>query len=364
MLFFVGMFAASLVYFLIVDTFVAPDRRASKLNYQTFLLERIPGQRIIIDSGSNSLWAIRPEIIETSLKKPAFVIADWAGVPLEMKIQRLRKYAHNGDLIILPLEWAYYFKNEDPSDLVNRVFGLGKYDLIDNYAHYYINEDTVARYRFVLANSNLSHIRERYLRRVTDPPMYVQLMMKLSLMISAFENGIAGDEKNDLHRKRQPSMAGKSCREYLSARPLQDTALAEQAAALLAGLQEELEVKIILTWPAVAGHDCYDFSGGVNILTEQLRVIFGNAGILVVGTPENSLFSDAHVLDTYYHIDSAAAKERTERLIEDIKRANALGSDFFSSSADLRRFGCTRSRGGDSGDRQKNCKFPDAHSRG
>ena len=52
-----------------------------------------------------------------------------------------------------------------------------------------------------------------------------------------------------------------------------------------------------------------------------------DAEIAVIGDPKSSFFSEEHILDTYYHVDIAAAYVRTRRLIEDIKAAGLLSAD-------------------------------------
>ena len=70
-----------------------------------------------------------------------------------------------------------------------------------------------------------------------------------------------------------------------------------------------------LTWPAVAGSDCYAMPNGRLPIADQARAIFERNGITVIGEPADSYFTPEHMLDTYYHVDSPAARVRTERLI-------------------------------------------------
>jgi hypothetical protein len=80
-------------------------------------------------------------------------------------------------------------------------------------------------------------------------------------------------------------------------------------------------VKVYLTWPAVAGTDCYALKDKRLPIADEARAIFERHGIAVVGEPEDSYFTPEHMLDTYYHVDSAAAHVRTERLIVRLREA-------------------------------------------
>ena len=85
-----GMIAASGALFLLFDRLVMVDRDHNWRSYHEIVLDYVPGPRILIDSGSNSLHAIVPELIETELKRPTFVIADNAAVPFVVKLARLK----------------------------------------------------------------------------------------------------------------------------------------------------------------------------------------------------------------------------------------------------------------------------------
>ena len=122
------------------------------------------------------------------------------------------------------------------------------------------------------------------------------------------------------------SIQGKSCRAFLEFPTGEVPDFVRRTALRLSRLQKDRQVTVILTWPAVAGTDCYDFAE-VDPYVAKLRKIFMDAGIAVVGDPRSSRFPEEHILDTYYHIDIAAAYARTRRLVEDIRAAGLLSAD-------------------------------------
>jgi hypothetical protein len=88
-----------------------------------------------------------------------------------------------------------------------------------------------------------------------------------------------------------------------------------------------------VTWPAVAGDDCYR----TDSLPKAARDLLAESGISVVGDPADSAFAPSHMLDTYYHVDSTAAAIRTERLIQRLLEtpgfAERSGADAYRSTA-------------------------------
>ena len=157
----VGVSAAPMALFLLVDQLVMPDQDVSRLWYHEILLDQVPSPRIIVDSGSNSRYGINPELLESAFGQPTIVVADFADVPLRMKIARLEKYARNGDLIILPLEWHNYSNNSYPSSFMNRLIGRTdsalKSDII-NSSGYYFALQPADKFRFVIDHFNLGYI--------------------------------------------------------------------------------------------------------------------------------------------------------------------------------------------------------------
>ena len=73
--------------------------------------------------------------------------------------------------------------------------------------------------------------------------------------------------------------------------------------------------------PAGAGSDCYLIPGGRLPIADQARAIFERHGITVVGEPADSYFTPDHMLDPYYHVDSAAAQIRTQKMVARLQDA-------------------------------------------
>jgi len=127
-----------------------------------------------------------------------------------------------------------------------------------------------------------------------------------------------GDRKDD--GRRTAYVLNKTCGDYIAASGSMVPEVT-WAATELAKLQAERQVKVYITWPAVAGTDCYALVDGRLPIADEARKIFTRHGIAVVGEPSDSYFTPEHMLDTYYHVDSEAARVRTERLIGRLRTA-------------------------------------------
>ncbi|MGA8169376.1 MAG: hypothetical protein WB816_00845 [Methylocystis sp.] len=321
----VGMTAGAGALFLLFDRLVMPDRDHVWRSYHEIILDYVPGPRILIDSGSNTAHAIAPELIEREFERPTIIIADNATIPLGLRLGRLEKYSKAGDVIILPLEWGYYKEETTPSDFLDEITG--------EWSEYYFAMPRIEQFRFFVGHIKLDQILSALWRRIDATPRLDQRKSREHVMDEKFN--WSGVTKASLEiRKRHVSMQGKSCSQYIFVPTGEPPDFVRRTAIRLSQLQKQRQVVIVVTWPAVAGTDCYNFVE-LDSYVEKLRRIFNDAGIAVIADPRSSLFSEDHTLDTYYHIDIDAAYTRTRRLVEDIKRAGLLRAELNPASPSI-----------------------------
>jgi hypothetical protein len=293
------------------DFFTSSNRKVP-YGYPQFLLENIRAPRIIIDAGSSSMFGIEPALIEQAFHQPVIDIADNGSIPLEMKIYRLLKFARTGDTLILPFEWVYYTRDIVPQDFIDKT--------PDEYAAYYASQPFIERLKFSvrhLSLHNLSDAGRLYLREDLQRVHYLRMQADMA-------KWPLGDRKDD-HRRRS-SVDGIDCADYIAASGKLPPVV-EWAANQLSELQAQRNIRIYVTWPAVAGSDCYVMSNGRLPIADEARAIFQRHNITVVGEPTDSYFTPEHMLDTYYHVDSAAAQIRTETLVARLQAAGMMPAD-------------------------------------
>jgi len=279
--------------------------RSIPFDHSKFLLEVVSGPRIIIDGGSSSMFGIAPDMIEHAFRRPVVDAADNASIPLIMKVHRIMQYARRGDIIILPFEWVYYTRSEMPSDFIDKT--------PDEYASYYGSLPFITRLRFVVGSASLHNLSDAF-RLYFKASLARDHVANIRDLLLRFPYG---DRKDD-HRRRS-SVTGIGCADYLGSEgPIVDDM--RWAARALRELQDRADVRIYVTWPAVAGDGCYR----TGILQRDARALFAQNGITTVGEIEDSSFAAPHMLDTYYHVDSTAARLRTNRLIQHLLETPGL----------------------------------------
>ncbi|MEW6638905.1 MAG: hypothetical protein AB1586_00270 [Pseudomonadota bacterium] len=306
-----GAALTSLASFVSYDALTSHTRKVP-FSYPQLLLERVEGPRIVIDAGSSSMFGVEPALIEKAFSLPVIDVADNGSIPLDMKIYRMLKYARRGDVLIVPLEWVYYTRDIVPLDFIDKT--------PNEYAAYYASQPALQRLIFSVQHVSLHNLSDA-----------ARLYMRANLLRSndrqirdEHAKWPYGDRKDD-HRRRS-SVENISCADYIAAAGTMPPVV-EWAAAQLAELQATRGVHVYLTWPAVAGTDCYKLTDGKLPIAEEARAIFTRHGIAVVGDVADSYFPPEHMLDTYYHVDSSAARVRTQRLIGHLQDAGLKAAE-------------------------------------
>lgn len=117
------------------------------------------GKKIIIASGSNSLFGINSTLLAEKTGYAALNLAVHANLPFEFLSVKVKEYAKEGDVVILPLEYDYYFRDDKPSKWTIRNFTTWGYkylSLFSNRTQYEIAYKSILSYpkRFLFFYKN------------------------------------------------------------------------------------------------------------------------------------------------------------------------------------------------------------------
>lgn len=81
--------------------------------------------KIIIISGSNSLFGINTELISTITNKPVLNLAVHAGLDIDYLYYKINKYIQPNDIVVMPLEYVYYTSNGYSDWFMNNILVWG-----------------------------------------------------------------------------------------------------------------------------------------------------------------------------------------------------------------------------------------------
>ncbi len=329
---FLVIFITSLICFILVYplTYNALVTQDSLINhsYKDFLLRYTKSPRLIIDSGSNSTYGINSGILEKKLGVLTINLSDNAGYPLREKLYRIEKFAHKGDVILLPLEWPHYFYKETPWFFLESLF----FEL-NFYYHempIFIKLNLIAKLPFASAMRILfkkttqttpieKHIQTEYMR-------FLDYKLK-------FHRHERGDSKEAIvaGNNKDKDM---SCNEYIFGKGLGYDVIKngfvisekfKQNIALIKKLQNK-GIQVLFTWPTVVGDDCYKgaYADMFQTFITNLKYYLNENNILFIGTPEDSRFEQNYLFNSYYHVIANARDNRTQTLIAAIEKSPAI----------------------------------------
>lgn len=313
-------------YFLSIDRLAIADNPLG-VSYRQFLLQATDDlpNRIIVESGSNSIHAVDARALEQHFGRPTVILADNAGYPLSHKIERLANHLKADDTLILPLEWVQYRAEAAlPADYVESIL-----DERGSNAFYYRELSWPERFRFIYQSvpPRLGLQSAVQLNGLASRNPHIAVSTRDSLARFESEIHLAArgsqliDEPPELHSLTHDL----ACDHYLFGLwefPRISEVFIENLQRL-AEVREASGAKIFFAWPAVVardGNECYQiYSQQIRDYVSSIRQLAKEQGFSFLGDPEQSRFDHSCMLDTYYHVSSKCADIRTRRLIADLQ---------------------------------------------
>jgi len=313
-----GFIAFIIIYPLFYHSLVKKDNLISH-SYKDFLLRHTQGSRLIIDSGSNSLYGINSRILEKELGVLTINIADNGSIPLQEKLYRLDKFSHKGDVVLLPIEWLHYFSSKNSSHFFlenlfdelnfyyNEMSFLVKLQLISETPF-----SSVLKKSIVILNNKTYKARDEYMRFINYK--------------NEFNNKARGDYQ---HTGEKPILThwvkDFTCNEGILGNNLVLSSMFKKNVTLINKLQKK-GVHVLFTWPVVVGDNCYQGEDSIKLkkFVVQIKNYLKQNNIIMIGEPEDSLFKKQAMFDSYYHVNSVARDIRTNRLLVKLKNLEII----------------------------------------
>ena len=88
----------------------------SSYQYKDFKAKSIKSKKIIIISGSNSLFGINSELIQKKTGYPVVSLAVHASLDIDFLLYKIKEHINDGDIIVMPLEFEFYSRADKISD--------------------------------------------------------------------------------------------------------------------------------------------------------------------------------------------------------------------------------------------------------
>lgn len=297
-------------------------------SYKWFLLQNIPGPRIIFESGSNSHHAINTDVISSELGMTAINIADNGGYALEDKVTRLETYARPGDVIVLPLEWTFYHREKLTDNYVETLFTSNR-----DYYRAMPPSKRVKRALSLPPKKIIDQISKQESRTQLDTESPAK-----DLFVAALTQ-LTGHQSRDTSIGPGLGVAEQSCDDYILGKAPQREALtlSDNIKPALKRLQKlkAKGINIHFAWPVLAGDGCLSDAAYVSGFRTDIENAVNHAGFEFMGTPGQSLYGQDVQDDSPYHLTTKGADIHTQQMIRFLK---AQGYGTSATPLDIKNF--------------------------
>jgi hypothetical protein len=296
------------------DVYVYKDYRASTLK----------GPKIIITSGSNSLFGINSAVLEENLGYPVANIAAHGNMEFDFYVHKLKRHLGPGDIIVLPLETGIYSRDKPSGWFINNMFAWG-------YADYVSQLDLLAYFKFFSATPK-SQIAQRLLggKKKRELPDKEHIIQQVEENVRAGRAGWNGrysyeslDQYGEFRADSGPTSGllekVRKGRPYIRPDRAVSPYFLSQYHALLR-LAEQRQARIIFTWPVSIKNDRYDLS---LISHQQRATVFRNRlseyGIDLRCNPALFQMDVRMFFNSFYHPNEEGAIIRSRNLADCLK---------------------------------------------
>lgn len=298
------------------DTYVAKDN-----------INRIKmGKRLIVIGGSSSLFGFNGAIIEANTDFSFINYGTHAGLPLNYHIDKIIANAKDGDTVILPLEFDYYFREAPIDDMwyIQNMLSWGKY-----YAY-------IDKWHSVLAHvrnnptktlkNNIKHLMKTFAQN--EPfisPKQIAQMPKHTESYT-LEEGIkilpCANEKWALYSYRSLSPNGDFCQQSGSIDFAYKSAYFDDKAVISTFFLNEWErlshfcnahnMRCILTFPPTVENPLFSIKDDhIFAKIAHLQSQLSAHNIHIYGDFTAVHFDKTYFYDTRYHLNDKGVKLRT-----------------------------------------------------
>lgn len=274
--------------------------------------QNLKGQKIIIASGSNSLFGIHSDLLAEKTGYNVLNLAVHAALPLEFLSYKIKEYATEGDIVILPLEYGYYFRDEQPSKWVIQNFTTWGYQYLHIFPK---NAFTEIVYKSLLSYpKRLPYFYKNFPVRNMDNITINnknKFLSKIGYIADA--STTSGEFLIDLPTtekilKEEPEYINNNC-------------ISEYFLQLISNLKKDLaqkRVKLYLSYPCTIKNKNFNLNNQNHL--SKLNVIFHELekyGIETIGNPLLYNMNKKNFYDTTYHLNAFGNIVRTLFLADD-----------------------------------------------
>ena len=301
----VGLYLTS-IYFFYFDEKDNSFSIQTYLEYKDDLAKKIKGNKILFSSGSNNFLGIRAYQIADEYNVPAVNLSVHAGLGTSYIIERVKRVAKSGDVVILPLEYGNLTYNGDESVVLN------KYLLSYDKAYFNANFDFTEKLSIISSISILDLFSHLFMP-ISE---YEKKQVKDNFLKDLNKNGdmLHMTEHDSLKTKKNP---------FKLPDPITLETLALKEITEFNEYCKKNGILLYITFPNIVYDKAYE-TNKYEQYFNFLNSYFSKHDVNIIGTPENAMYPRELFFDSEYHLISRGSDLRTDDFIEQMNKDKVL----------------------------------------
>ncbi len=285
----------------LVDVYAAKDHQAGSIGQP----------KIIVASGSNALFGLDSQILEEMTGMPVANLASHAGLPLDFILSRALAHAKPGDVVVAPLEFAFY--NESRSLTKWQVTNM------ESWGHAHLRRDVLTTINFFKHASLADSVARLWSRQPIPKTPLPQILEATNANSESIISDWAGYSFKSMN-SRGDILVEDTGKLFADNTAYTDGVVSKYSLELLRDYSEKFRQKgatLLLTWPTTVKNPEFDLTNDAHLRrVREMQETLSNSGLTVVCRPEDFHFARSEFLDTAYHLNYRGAVYRTVRLGE------------------------------------------------
>ncbi|ARU26800.1 hypothetical protein CBR65_04800 [Cellvibrio sp. PSBB006] len=300
--------------------------------------EKIGRKKIIVASGSNSLFGISSEVIAKETGYPIINMSGHAGLTFNFLADQIEQVASEGDIIIMPLEFVFYTRTDDLTDWqLNNMQSWG-YEHLKTYGvfelfKYFKSTDLSSYLERSFGEGSIEYLGVENVKNycLTDESKSPRWQGYNYKSMNCFGD-ILVDRKAI---QKILDFRNERTRNYLTSSDISDEFYKD--AKRFSNKLNAMGAKLYFTWPATIRNESFNLhkSGKSREMVSALNSNLIDRGFEVICDPAESNLEVEYFFNTDYHLNKKGAVLRSIRL-SDCINLNILDKPKVEQSADLR----------------------------
>lgn len=270
------------------------------IDKKTQLAKSLNTPKLLIIAGSNAYTGLSAKLIEESLKIPTFNFGLHAGLNPQFIFYQARQVLIPGDIVLLPLEYEMYYKNQSTDLLTQIIFGCGQEFLqelqIDEQVHLLLT---------------------RSFAKIVDNFFFAQTELQ-HLNFNAW-----GDANYNQEQQVTPAMRDYIAQELVGIQFDENSAGVKAITDFIQWCHQH-NITVFATWPNMAFKPLYHEQYYIKLNLQKIIDFYAAQQVPVIGTAEEAMFDPSYFYDTSYHLHQRGVEMRTLKLLAIANQRNDI----------------------------------------